>query len=127
LRSGEIIEGEKQDEAAASWAAAPSPSDCAIRWSWSTDKVMRRIRALAPSPGAFTEIDGRVVTLLGARPTERFPRALLPGEAAVVIDAAVVRTGDGAVELVSGEVDGTLLDAGGLATLVARGRELVIG
>jgi methionyl-tRNA formyltransferase len=127
LRAGETIEGEKQDEAGASWAAAPSPSDCAIRWSWPTEKVLRRIHALAPLPGAFTEIHGRVVTLLAARPSERFPRALLPGEAAVVAETAVVLTGDGAVELVSGEVDGALLDAGGLARLVARGGDLVIG
>jgi methionyl-tRNA formyltransferase len=127
LCSGETVEGKRQDEARASWAPAPSPSDCAIRWSWSTDKVLRRVHALAPLPGAFTEIHGRVVTVVGARPAQHFPRALLPGEAAIVANTAVVRTGDGAIELVSGEVDGTPLDAGGLARLVARGSDLVIG
>jgi methionyl-tRNA formyltransferase len=85
------------------------------------------VRALAPLPGAFTEIAGRIVTILEAGRAPTFPRALLAGEAAVVGGTLVIRTEDGAVELVRGDVDGTVLDAGGLASLVAHGGELVIG
>ena len=127
FRAGEEIPEEEQDETRASWAPLPSLSDCALSWSWATDRLLRRVRALAPSPGAFTEIGTRLVTILEARPAAQFPRALLPGEAAVVEGTAVVRTGDGAVALLRGEVDGTLLDAGGLARLVAQGGELVLG
>ena len=40
-----------------------------------------------------------------AVPTPKFPRALLPGEAAVEGDVAVVRTSDGAVALLAGRMD----------------------
>jgi hypothetical protein len=49
------------------------------------------------------------------------------GEAAVLGDTAVIRTADGAIALVRGEIEGSLLDARGLASLVARGANLVIG
>ena len=62
-----------QDEAQATWAPPPTLTDCALRWSWPTEQLLRRIRALAPAPGAFTEIDERVLTVLRAR------RAPLPG------------------------------------------------
>jgi methionyl-tRNA formyltransferase len=127
LRAGERLPEQKQDEAAATWAPLPSDSDCAISWSWATDKVLRRVRALAPLPGAFTEIAGRIETILEARRAPTFPRALLAGEAAVVGGTLVIRTEDGAVELVRGDVDGAVLDAGGFASLVAHGGELVIG
>jgi methionyl-tRNA formyltransferase len=125
--AGETIAERPQDEAGASWAPLPSPSDAALSWSWPTDRLLRRVRALAPTPGAYTEIGDRIVTIVEAKRARDFPRALLPGEAAVWAGAAVVRTGDGAVELVRGEVEGKLLDAGGLASLVAHGGDLVIG
>ncbi len=131
MAEGEAMSERPQDEARASWAPLPSLSDCALRWSWPTEKLLRRIRALSPAPGAFTEIHGKVLTVLSAKAASEFPRVLLPGEAALVgqgpSGVAVVRSGDGAVELVRGEIDGTVLEADGLATLVARGRDLVIG
>jgi methionyl-tRNA formyltransferase len=127
LARGETVPEQKQDEARATWAPLPSLADSALAWSWPTDKLLRRVRALAPAPGAFTEIGGRMVSVLEARAAGQYPRALVAGEAAVVGGAAVVRTGDGAVELVRGEVEGILLDRGGLASLVAHGGEMVIG
>jgi methionyl-tRNA formyltransferase len=126
LARGETVPERRQDESQASWAPLPSLSDSALAWSWPTDKLLRRVRALAPAPGAFTQIGSRMVTVLEVRPARQFPRALLPGEAAVVAGAAVVRSGDGAVELVRGEVEGRMLDGGGLASLVAHGGEMMI-
>jgi hypothetical protein len=65
-----------------------------------------------------------VVTLLRARATDDFPRALEPREAAVrADDVAVVRAGAGAVELLEGrDEDGPLLGARDLAELVRRAR-----
>jgi methionyl-tRNA formyltransferase len=121
------IDEEAQDDSAATWAPSPPLSACAIRWSWRTDAVIRRVRALAPSPGAFTEIDGNVVTLLRVAPSTRYPRALEPGEAAIVDGKAVVKTQDGAVELLAGEIDGLAADENELARLIAHNRNLVIG
>lgn len=108
---GRAPEPQPQDERAATAAPEPTDEDLAIRWSWPSSRVCRRVRAAAPWPGAWTEIDDRIVTLVGVRPTRDFPRALRPGEAAIRPDGrAVVRTGDDAVELLEGrdEEDGPI-------------------
>jgi len=127
LSRGEAIDERAQDETLATWAAVPSLADCALRWSWPTEKILRRVRALSPAPGAFTELSGSILTILRARRAENFPRALAPGEAAVVDGLAVVRAADGAVVLLCGEIDGENLDAAELCTIVSRSREKVIG
>jgi methionyl-tRNA formyltransferase len=127
LAAGEPIPEGVQDESLASFAPAPSDADCALAWSWPVARLLRRVRALAPSPGAFTEIGGQILTILAARAATDFPRALLAGEAAVVGERAVIRAGDGAIELLSGEMDGQLLDERGLVGVIARSRDLVIG
>jgi methionyl-tRNA formyltransferase len=127
LARGEPIPETPQNEALATWAPEPDPAMCALSWKLTTEGVLRRIRALAPAPGAFTEIGGEIVTILAARRATRFPRALLPGEAAVVGGAAVVRTADDAVELLAGDRDGEPLDGDALASLVARAQQKMIG
>jgi methionyl-tRNA formyltransferase len=95
-----------QDERAATAAPEPSDDELAIRWSWPASRIERRVRAAATWPGAWTEIGSHFVTLLRVQPTEDFPRALAPGEAAVRSDGtAVVRAGEGAVELLVGRSD----------------------
>jgi methionyl-tRNA formyltransferase len=127
LAAGEVISEQAQDEALATWAPMPTLADCALRWSWSSARLLRRIRALSPAPGAFTEIRGLILTILEARPADEYPRALAAGEAAVVGSSAVIRTADGAIALVRGEIEGQILNEQGLASLVARGGDLVIG
>ncbi len=64
------------------------------------------MRALAPSPGAWTEVGGVLITVVEAREALDYPAILLPGEAVCDGDRCVVRSGDGAVEIVRVEVDG---------------------
>jgi hypothetical protein len=74
----------------------------------------------------WTEIGEEVVVLARVRATEDFPRALGPGEAAVRADGvAVVRAGEGAVELLSGRADedDAPLDADDFARIVVRARD----
>jgi methionyl-tRNA formyltransferase len=127
LARGETIAERPQDESFATWAPMPSLADCALTWRWPTEKIVRRVRALAPAPGAFTELGGLFLTVLRVRASERYPGVLAPGEAAVVDGIAVVRTGDGAVDLLSGEINGEVLDAAGLCSIVARSRDKVVG
>jgi len=127
LARGEPLPGAPQDERFATWAAEPDADACEIRWSSDTEPLLRRIRALCPAPGAFTDIGGEIVTILTARAAPTYPRALAPGEATVIDGVAVVRTADHAVELLAGERDGQPLDRAALASLVARAREKVIG
>ena len=110
-----------QDEALATSAPEPTEEELGLRWSWTAERVARRVRAAAPWPGAWTEIGERLVTLVRVRPTPDFPRVLAPGEAAVRADGvAVVRAGDAAIELLEGrDEDDAPLSAEALARVVA--------
>jgi methionyl-tRNA formyltransferase len=100
---GHPPEPQPQDEGDATNAPEPRDEDLALRWSWPSSRICTRVRAASPWPGAWTEINDRIVTLVGVRPTRDFPRVLEPGEAMVRPDGrAVVRTGDAAVELLEG-------------------------
>jgi methionyl-tRNA formyltransferase len=105
---------------------APEPGDAllALRFNTEAARVVRRIRAASPWPGAFTEIGEALVTLTDACEAREFPRALLPGEAAVRSDGiAVVRTRDAAIELLAGrDQENNALDAVALAGLVRSAR-----
>lgn len=103
---GESVPEKLQDEALATKAPFLDEDACAIRWSWPTQRILRHIRALAPAPGAWTEIGGSVVHVIAAEQVTRFPAALEPGEGYVDGDRAVVRTSDGAIALLRGAIDG---------------------
>lgn len=121
---GEPPPAQAQDETRATVAPSPTDDELELRWSWDAARIERRVRAASPWPGAFTELGGGTVVLTRVRPTRDFPAVLAPGEAVVRADGlAVVRTGDGAVELHAGRLDEDErdLDAGALARLVARG------
>jgi methionyl-tRNA formyltransferase len=110
-----------QDESLAT--AAPEPDDemLAIRWSWTQDRIVRRVRAASPWPGAFTELGGEELVLTRVAPVSDFPRALAAGEATVHGGRAIVRTGDGAVALLEGRTpEGEALGAAALASRVQR-------
>jgi methionyl-tRNA formyltransferase len=114
-----------QDEARATAAPRPSEEELAVRWAAPAAHIERRVRAAAPWPGMSTEIGDEVVVLVRVRVTGDYPRALAPGEAAVRADGvAVVRAGEGAVELLEGrsDEDDARLDAGDLARAVVRAR-----
>jgi methionyl-tRNA formyltransferase len=111
-----------QDEALATAAPQPTDDDLEIRWSRDAASIERRVRAASPWPGAFTEIGDVPVALTRVRVTDRYPRALAPGEAFVREDGvAVVRAGDAAVELLTGrderDEDERLLDERALAAI----------
>ncbi|MEZ4294121.1 MAG: methionyl-tRNA formyltransferase [Polyangiaceae bacterium] len=94
-----------QDESLATLAPFPTDEQCAIPWSRPTADILRHIRALAPAPGAWTEIEGTLVTVLDARPAD-CPPVLHPGEAVWHEGRPLVRTADGAIELLRIEIDG---------------------
>lgn len=124
---GERVPEYAQDERFATVANAPTDEDAAIRWAWSQERILRRIRALAPAPGAYTEIDGSLVTIIEAAPAPSFPAVLIPGEAFVEGERAIVRCGDGAIVLEKGFIDDAPADAKALSGLVTRSRAKVIG
>lgn len=109
-----------QDESRATAAPMPSDEDLTVRWAEPSGVVSRRVRAASPWPGALTRIGDAPLALTRVRETLEYPRALVAGEALVRADGvAVVRTGDGAVELLEGyDEDERPLDAGALAALL---------
>jgi len=96
-----------QDEASATWAPEPEGDALHVDFRWPTERVLRRMRALSPAPGALLDIEGLELTVLRARPADEFPLALEPGEAAVVGDPPklVIRTGSGAIALERATLD----------------------
>lgn len=114
-----------QDEAHATSAPFLEPDDerANLRWTKPTDELLRIIRALAPSPGAATTIGPSDVTVL--RAVRCAVPAVLeePGEAALLKGRVVVKTSDGAIELLEVEigVDSALGD--GTRTIL-RGAEI---
>lgn len=108
-----------QDEAAATEAPQPDDDLAALDFHQPIERILRRIRALAPSPGAFFELDDLLIAILEASAATTYPRALAPGEAAVVQGQAVIRGENGAIVLHRAEVDGEEWDAPRLAAFVA--------
>jgi methionyl-tRNA formyltransferase len=97
LAAGRPLAATPQDEAHATWAPEPSGELTRADFTWTTERVLRRVRALSPVPGLALEIRGVNLFVTEARATPRFPAALVPGEAAVTEEGVVVRVADGAV------------------------------
>jgi methionyl-tRNA formyltransferase len=125
LSLGELATGTPQDEAQAIWSPEPDGDALSVDWRWPTERVLSRIRALAPLPGLVLDIEALRLLVVRARASAEFPRALEPGEGAVVGQPPVfvLRTGDGAIALERATLEdeteqGTLLSASDLARTV---------
>lgn len=88
-----------QDEAEATWAPEPTGSLLRADFQWTTERVLRRVRALSPVPGLALELEGLCLFVTGAEETNDYPSALRPGEAAAVNGSVVIRTGSGAIAI----------------------------
>ena len=86
----------RQDEQLATWAPEPSGDELKVDFGWATERVLRRIRALSPTPGVALEVEGVALFVTGAERAASFVAALLPGEAQLS-DALTLRTSDSAV------------------------------
>ncbi len=117
---GDDLRGQPQEERKATLAPSPAEDDRELRWSWPAERLERRIRALAPVPGALALVGDTCMMVLRARPTDDVPRALEPGEAAILDTTVVVRAGDRGLVLEQVEIDGKTYEGAELATLVAR-------
>jgi len=87
-----------QEEAGVTLAPEPSGHQLHVDWCWPTERVLRRIRALAPVPGLALEVNGLEFFVHKACATPTFPEALLPGEA-FIGSRLLLRTGDGAIAI----------------------------
>lgn len=115
---GEPVPETPQDERLATDAPMLEGDETILRWDEPTAAVLRRIRALAPSPGAATTIGDRDVVVLAARAAPAPAVLEAPGEAAFVGGRALVKTRDGALELLAVEADGSVLKGSDLRALL---------
>jgi methionyl-tRNA formyltransferase len=95
LERGEIEERPQDDERATLAPKIP-PDEGWIDWSEPAEAVRRRIRALAPEPGARTRFRGRTLKVLRAAP---HAAAGAPGTIVEAKRALVVAAGEGSLEL----------------------------
>ncbi|HKY39043.1 MAG TPA: formyltransferase family protein [Polyangiaceae bacterium] len=130
---GERLAQTTQDEAQASWAPEPTGDALRVDFGWTTERILRRIRALSPTPGLALEVEGvrLFVTRAEAAGWGRSPshheidpylKALLPGEAHIS-DALLLRTGDGAVRVVGAyfpEGEASAPDAAGVVAKLSQ-------
>lgn len=82
--------GVPQDESLATLAPRPGDDDCELLWNMPADEVIRRVRAAAPEPGAFTGFGDETVVVLSARKVDRSLRGLEPGDAVLLREGVVV-------------------------------------
>ncbi len=103
------------------WAPEPSGDELRVNWGWTTERILRRIRALSPVPGLALDVEGLELIVTRAERAADFPAALEPGEAAVhgMPPTLVLRTGDGAVAVRRAVVEG---NGTGLDQLLGRER-----
>lgn len=108
IAAGERLPETSQDESQATWAPEPSGDLLRVDFEWPTERILRRVRALAPTPGLALEFSGVRFFVLAADRAPIYPQALLPGEGAVVGSPPelVVRTGDGAFRVLLAELAG---------------------
>jgi methionyl-tRNA formyltransferase len=87
IRSLGELTPRRQDDAAATLAPKLRPSDRALDWSEDAAAIVRRVRALAPDPGARTTFRGSPLNVLAAEPVGGSGE---PGEIVSVDDRGVV-------------------------------------
>lgn len=101
------LTAEAQDPALASHAPLIERQHLQVDWARSALEIARLVRGMAPRPGAFTLVAGKVLRLHEARPAvgPMAPGAV-PGTVSVLGKRALVATGSGALELVNAQLEG---------------------
>jgi methionyl-tRNA formyltransferase len=97
---GETLDAVPQEEARATLAPEPGDDACELRFGWPVSKLLARIRAASPWPGAFTEYRGRTVVVLRAEAAPK-PAGLRPGQAVRVGEAVCIAASDGALRVLA--------------------------
>lgn len=98
LQQGKIVP-QKQDEAAATYAAKILKEDELIDWTLPAQTLFYRIRALAPAPGAYTFWNGQRLKIWKVNPVNR-ESGKEPGTIVEVgKESLLVQTGEGCLEV----------------------------
>jgi methionyl-tRNA formyltransferase len=102
---GELV-AVPQEDAAATHAPPIEREHARLDWSRPAIEIDRRVRAMAPRPGAYTTVRGKTLKILRARPLE-LELALQPGTVDLSANGeARVATGSGAIAILRAQVEG---------------------
>lgn len=104
--SGKLV-AEPQDATLATHAPLIERSHLQVDWGRSAVEIARLVRGMAPKPGAFTLLGGKVLRIHDARPLPGpMPVGAAPGTISVLGKRALVATGNGSLELVNAQLEG---------------------
>ncbi len=98
-----LVTPRAQNDRYATYARKIDRDACRIRWNADAMSVARGIRAFDPEPGAWTELDGRMVKLFG--PTHRSDSGE-PGTILTIAPRVVIAAEIGSVEIQEIQPDG---------------------
>jgi methionyl-tRNA formyltransferase len=98
----ESLPARSQDERGVTWAPRFGPDERRLDWTGDAEGLVRRVRALAPQPGALTTFRGETLKVLVAGVAHDPPREPVAPGTIETSDArgVLVATGDGGVRLV---------------------------
>ena len=94
-----------QDGSASTYASMLAKTDGRIDWTEPTERVLNRIRAFSAWPGTYAMLEGKPLKIVSARGAGESAQCMkpeaAPGDVLVASqrDGLIVKTGDGAVEL----------------------------
>ncbi len=95
------LEAHDQDPNLATWAPEPTGNALRVDWNWPTERILRRIRALGPTPGLALKLKQQAFFLTKASRVARPNLELRAGEAVIWGEPkeVVIATVDGAIRL----------------------------
>jgi methionyl-tRNA formyltransferase len=94
-----------QDPAAATFAPRLRKEDGLIHWEADVRAIVRLIRGLSPSPGAYTFFDGKILRIFQAVEMDTNTQAL-PGVVSISESELLVSTANGVVSLLDVQLEG---------------------
>ena len=101
------LTAEPQDVTLASHAPLIERSHLQIDWGSTAVEIARLVRGMAPRPGAFTLLGGKVLRIHDVRATAGpMPAGAPPGSVSILGKRALVNTGAGTLELVNAQIEG---------------------
>jgi methionyl-tRNA formyltransferase len=101
------LEPSPQNEEHATYAPKISSNDARIDWALSAEQIERRVRALNPHPGAWTEVGGKRLKIWASEITEGHQSKTVAGTITHAGGQLMVETGSGSLRLLEVQPEGS--------------------